>query len=63
MLPEIYLVIPSYALMATVGLMAAVLYIYLIKDQIRLSFFDIIQYLLCSLIISVGVCWLLVCNL
>ncbi len=52
MLPEIYLVIPSYALMATVGLMAAVLYIYLIKDQIRLSFFDIIQYLLCSLIIG-----------
>lgn len=52
MLPEIYLVIPSYALMAAIGLIFAVMYIYLKKDEIGLSFFDIIQYLLFSIIIG-----------
>ncbi len=52
MLPEIYLVIPSYALMAAIGLIFAVMYIYFKKDEIGLSFFDIIQYLLFSIIIG-----------
>lgn len=45
MLPIIYFAIPSYVIMATIGLIIAIMYIYFKKDRIGLTYRNIIIYI------------------
>ncbi|MDO5382465.1 MAG: prolipoprotein diacylglyceryl transferase [Eubacteriales bacterium] len=53
MLPEIYLIIPSYALMAAIGLFVAVLFVFFRMDSVGMSFADLIAYMLCCAVFAV----------
>lgn len=52
MLPEIYFAVSTYALLATVGLVLAVLFVYFRADKVGLRFIDLIEYIIVCTVLA-----------
>lgn len=52
MLPQIYFTVSSYALLATIGLVLAVLFVYFRADKVGLGFADLIGYIIVCTVLA-----------